>query len=281
MVRTFFIIFMFMEKGMNLIHQLHQEMVGSQLGDDTNVFVRDYQLVGITYVLYLEVPYAWVGEHMFQEAMAAYYSIMAPHADQEEYRIASIIFTGGLKDTHQGVNILDAHLNLMPAYVRHNFTLPHSISDVKDFVESDAFKLNAATVAQLKKFFAAVVPQQAVLKKSELMLKLLKRNKFTTKSRISDDMITINYTLPEDSMIHIEVDPNNHYRLHPVLKFDPTRVLFTVADQDRESFLAMEEKDTQGFLSDVIHRFVALVNKYGFKVSHDQVDQLRSSLKLN
>ena len=294
MVRTFFIIFMVMENRREVIQQIHQELKGRELGQGTGVLLYDFSVeeskktLPVTgpppqlFVLRLLVKNPEVNEQMIHNAMAAYYEVVKDAAAVDSFRIESIMFSGGMEGlSYGGVNILEPQLNLMPAYIRHSYVLPSFILTIPEKLDNSTYWLNEAAVEGLSKFFSAAGAQTAMINKAELRLKQLRRGSIKVKSTVSEDMITIHYVLPEDAHLEFNFDVHRHYKIKPELKFDGTKVLLTVSDQNRDSFLAMEGDKLGGFQGDVVNSLASLITKYGLEVTHEDILNLKTSIKLN
>lgn len=273
MVRTFFIIFMVMEKRIEILKQLHEQMLNQEMGHGTGVYLQAYDIARDQFILKLIVPVTAVDVDMFQNAMAAYYETVKDYVENETYRLQSIIFTGGLKDVDYGLDILDPQLNLMPAYVRHAFVLPEQFIRIPDQISKDVYVLNEAVTHHLKNFISAVGPQAAVLKRAQLHVRKLSHGRFEVEMH-QGEFKMVHFTLPPDSTVSIEVSPRDSYKLVPALKTDNMQVKLWLDDQDAESFLALDVDGRQRFVSAIIHKFVELFKKYGIKVDHSDSTEI-------
>ena len=113
-MRTFFVIFISMD--LEILENLHEELKGRELGDGTHVLLRHSLLQtdannGTYYTLWFLCKEPIVKEDTFQNAMIAYYNIMKDYAGDIKVCVNSIVFTGGLKDATDGINILNTTMH--------------------------------------------------------------------------------------------------------------------------------------------------------------------------
>ena len=134
------------------------------------------------------------------------------------------------------------------------------------------YKINDEAIKSLKSFFHAADMQQGVIGRAAIRLKQLRRGRLQVKwSRESEDAATVEYEYPEDKQMEATVDAGNHYKIKPTVKFELSDLQFHLPDdQERESFLAMDENAQRHFRHSVFNEFEKTLNKYNISVEHSQ-----------
>lgn len=268
-----------------VIQQLHNKLKGHELGQGTGVRLYDFSVEESKdkhpvdgpppqlFVLQLVVTEPNVTEETIQDAMAAYYDIMKDSCLLDTVKISSIMFTGGMQGmSYGGINILDPSLNLMPAYIRHYYVLPTPILSIPSKISNSIYTLNTAAVDHLKKFFKAADVQTAVITRAELRMKQFMKGTIKHNSTAGDEIITVHYSLPEDTHLEYKFDANNHYKITPTLVFDGNQIKFSIPDQERETFLAKNYSNMDELITlfgrQVYHALYKLMKKYGLETRY-------------
>jgi hypothetical protein len=273
-----------MQDRRDIIIQLHEELKGHEIGQGNGVILHSYVVQESTskepidgpppleFALFLLIKEPQVHESMLQHAMSAYYEMMHDYAAADKFSVQHIVFSGGLKGvSYDGVDLMKPNLNLLAAYVRHQYLISSPIVSIPSKISNEIYVLHPEAIAQLKKFFHAADMQQAVFSRANIHMRKLRKGKLTVplEKNQPETNVTIHFQVGDNAELVTTVDATHNYKITPTLKLKITDLHFTITDQDRESLLALKPGDRSHFEQQVFYEFTKFMNNYGIKVGSE------------
>ena len=224
-MKTFFIIFMYMEPNLNNIQNIAHQLNGLEVNNirvhDVSVFQGDLEEDSHRIVLsvYDGNTDGWTINQTDQLFQAVYDKVVSITGDPQfdvKFTIAKYEITAGLNGVQ--VNMLDARTNLLPAYIRHHFILPIPLKEIPQLINIDYFVLPEESVGMIQDIIRSFNSQKNVPQRYENLLRLLKRGTINIKMDVDNhplrgEPMRARYSLPENSKMVFGVDKVNHYKI--------------------------------------------------------------------
>ena len=166
---------------------------------------------------------------------------------ETSFRITEYRITAGISGVD--VNILNPMLNVMPAFVRHQFVLPVYIKDFPGRIGANYFVIPHSVPVQVKRIVDALLSQSNVPQRYEKMFHMIKRGVLMVKlpdlMLESDVPFRIRYELPAGSGIRSIVDVSQRFKLKAVLDIAEGPINISVLD-DEEFYNSVRSIKTEG-----------------------------------